>query len=231
MEKPLSETLVYVAPEVAEADALHPYVRETGFRAQTIRAQLARQAEVVHQAYSCGDQRLRMQVMCWWPGARGKTLEDVLAGTFTPEDARATVALEHGFENWGAVDDLGDACLSRPFECALDEMLVGDHDAFKERLVATPSLATARSAYGHRATLLHYLGANGVESHRQRTPRNAVQLAATLIAMGADSGAHAHMYGGGQTAHALATTSAHPHNAGVADELAQILQPRVCGAT
>ena len=38
----------------------------------------------------------------------------------------------------------------------------------------------------HRATLLHYVGANGVEDYRQRSPQNAVAVAEALLAAGAE---------------------------------------------
>ena len=47
-----------------------------------------------------------------------------------------------------------------------------------------PDLVRARSSRVccfdppvHRATLLHYVAANGVERHRQKTPSNAVEIA------------------------------------------------------
>ena len=72
--------------------------------------------------------------------------------------------------------------------------------------------------------MLHYLGANGVESHRQKTPRNAVEIARLLIDRGADIEAEADMYGGGQTTLALVQTSAHPAAPGVADALCTLLR-------
>ena len=50
-------------------------------------------------------------------------------------------------------------------------------------------------------------------------------LARLLLDRGADLLAEAQMYGGGQTALALASTSAHPHKAGVAPELLGVLAP------
>src|SRR5687767_9692458 len=44
-------------------------------------------------------------------------------------------------------------------------------------------------------TLLHYLGANGVEPFRQHTPKNAVEIVAVLLDAGADVNAEAQMYG------------------------------------
>ena len=38
----------------------------------------------------------------------------------------------------------------------------------------------------HRATLLHYVAANGVEGYRQKTPNNAVEVATMLLKAGAE---------------------------------------------
>lgn len=214
---------VYIAPEVAAVDALHPYLTDDAFRALPIRNRIAKQAETVQAAHAAGDRRCRMHVMCWWPDAGGRTLDDVMAGRLTLEDARLTMSREYGFRDWDAVDALGDATPDPSFEQALDAMLAGDSRELSARLERTPQLAQARSVYGHGSTLLHYLGANGVESHRQKTPLNAVDLARLLIDHGADIMAEANMYGGGQTAGALASTSAHPHNAGIAADLNRIL--------
>ncbi len=215
---------VYIAPEVAGIDALHPYLADEAFRAASIRAQIEQQAQTVHVAHSAGDSRIRMHVMCWWPGARGKTPDEVMAGLFSHDDALLTLSREYGFADWEAVRALGDTRADAVFEGALDAMLAGESAALKALLQAHPALVTARSRFGHRATLLHYIGANGVESHRQRTPRNAAEIAELLIEYGADRSAKAQMYGGGQTPHALASTSAHPYNAGVSDALNAVLR-------
>ena len=103
-------------------------------------------------------------------------------------------------------------------------MVTGDLATLGALLEARPDLVRARSAYGHGATLLHYLGANGVETYRQRTPLNAAEVARLLIARGAEVGAAAAMYGGGQTALDLLVTSAHPAEAGVTDSVAAVLR-------
>lgn len=143
---------------------------------------------------------------------------------FTLDDARLTMAREYGFVDWNQVEELGDTRPPADFEQALDDMLAGDVEGLRQRLIANRQLTTARSAFGHRATLLHYIGANGVESHRQCTPLNAADLAQLLIDHGADVDAEANIYGGGQTPLALASTSAHPHEAGVAADLNRVLQ-------
>ena len=107
-------------------------------------------------------------------------------------------------------------------------MLAGDLDKFTSTLTTTPALAQQQSQYGHRATLLHYLGANGVESYRQVTPLNAVKIAECLIEAGANVNATANIYGGSRPL-GLLTTSAHPANAGVTADVAAVLEK--AGAT
>ncbi|MEL6287177.1 MAG: hypothetical protein AAFQ42_15195 [Pseudomonadota bacterium] len=210
---------IYVAPEVADVIALHPYLSDPEYRASTIRNQLARQAETVFQAHGRRDPRVRMQLGSWWPGATGLASDALLDATLMLDDARLTLAREHGFEDWGDVETRGDAAPSSAFEDALDAMLAGDADRLDAALDETPTLVTEVSSFGHQATLLHYIGANGVESHRQTVPMNAPELAHLLIAHGAEVNAMATMYGGGQTPFDLASTSAHPRNAGIADAL------------
>lgn len=214
---------VYVAPEVAEVEALHPYLRDKAFRALPIREQLAKQASVLRAAHAAGDQRVRMHLMSWWPGASGRSLDDVMSARLGMQEARLTMAREHGFRDWHEVDALGNTSSRINFEQALDDLQAGEMEKLRQRLDQDPQLATEQSAYGHRATLLHYLGANGVESHRQRMPLNAADLAGLLIGYGADPDAKANMYGGGQTPYALASSSAHPYNANISVELNRVL--------
>ena len=106
----------------------------------------------------------------------------------------------------------------------MDAVVTGDLPALTEILDVRPELVRARSCYGHGATLLHYLGANGVETYRQRTPMNAAAVAGFLIDRGAAVAAEANVYGGGQTTLALLLTSAHPAEAGVTDAVAAVLR-------
>ena len=51
----------------------------------------------------------------------------------------------------------------------------------------------------HRATLLHYVAANGVEDYRQTSPSNAVPVAEALLHAGAEVDVLADTYAGGAT--------------------------------
>ena len=119
------------------------------------------------------------------------------------------------------------------FEEAVEAVIDGDIQTLDRLLRASPDLVHARSSRSHRATLLHYVGANGVEDERQRTPKNAVEVASLLLDAGADVNARADMYGGSDTL-GLVATSIHPLKAGVQEALMTLLLARgatVAGAT
>ena len=85
-----------------------------------------------------------------------------------------------------------------------------------EHLIArNPRLVHARSTRDHRATLLHYVAANGHEGFRQRTPKNAVAIARILLEAGAEPDALAEMYDHQCTTMEMLVSSVHPHAAGV----------------
>ncbi|HZO92150.1 MAG TPA: ankyrin repeat domain-containing protein [Candidatus Baltobacteraceae bacterium] len=106
-----------------------------------------------------------------------------------------------------------------PFERAADAVVDGDLTTLRALLHEHPALARERSAREHRATLLHYVAANGVEDERQRTPANAVDVLETLLHAGADIEATAAAYGGEATTLQLLATSVHPERAGVQEAL------------
>jgi hypothetical protein len=158
----------------------------------------------------------------WWGGLRPSYVET---------DARAIIAREHGFADWDAFaahaaarGDPG-STIAR-FEAAVDAIVSGDLATLTRLLREDPQLVHVRSARTHRATLLHYVAANGVESFRQRTPPNVVAIAAALLDAGADVDATAGMYGGGAQTLGLAATSIHPATAGVLEELLAFLLSR-----
>jgi len=113
--------------------------------------------------------------------------------------------------------------VDREFELAVDAIIAGDTSTLQTLVRAHPGLARARSTRVHRATLLHYLAANGVEWFRQRTPANAVAIATKLCAAGAVVDAVADMYGGEATTMDMLVSSVHPARAGVQVALVEAL--------
>jgi ankyrin repeat protein len=109
------------------------------------------------------------------------------------------------------------------FERAADAVAAGDIATLRELLDDEPDLVRARSPRSHRCTLLHYTGANGTESERQRSPANSAEIAELLLARGADPDATCKLYGGGATTLGLMLTSVHPPAAGVDGDMIRVL--------
>lgn len=142
--------------------------------------------------------------------------------------AQFVIARAHGFESWPKlvhhIEATGGARTPvSTFEEAADSIIVGDRPGLERLLRENPDLIRARSTREHRATLLHYVSANGVENYRQETPKNIVGIAQLLLNAGAEVDAEADIYGGGATTFDLVVTSAHPRAAGVQLALADLL--------
>jgi len=151
-------------------------------------------------------------------------------------DGQFIIAREHQFENWlqfakhiQALNQKGS--LVSQFEAAVEAVITGDTMTLKRLLRENPELIRRRSTREHRATLLHYVGANAVEGYRQKTPKNAVKVAEILLKAAAEVDADLD-YGPkrkrypertGSTTLGLVATSCHPAAAGVQIPLLDIL--------
>jgi len=111
------------------------------------------------------------------------------------------------------------------FAGAARAVVDGDVTRLRELLAADPALVRARGGPPFRATLLHYVAANGVEDALQRTPPDAVEIARLLLAAGAEPDALADSYGGGpnQTPLCLLVSSWHPFERGLQPALVRAL--------
>ena len=149
---------------------------------------------------------------------------------FTLADAQFFIASAHGFVNWAEFSKhigqpfAGDS-RGREFEAAVDAVVTGDMATLESLVRQNPELVRAHSAREHRATLLHYVAANGVEDYRQRTPKNAVAVARFLLESGAEVDTLANTYEGGwyETTMNLLVSSAHPAIAGLQSALVDVL--------
>jgi ankyrin repeat protein len=163
-------------------------------------------------------------------GIEQRVRERTRAGRFTLAEAQFVIARAHSFKSWpdfahhverlSRNDADGD-----PFESAADAVVAGDLPKLESLLRRNPDLIHARSAREHRATLLHYVAANGVEDFRQLTPPNAVAIAKFLLEAGAEVDALANTYGGGkaQTTMNLLVSSTHPAEARLQPALVETL--------
>ncbi|MCB9869976.1 MAG: ankyrin repeat domain-containing protein [Planctomycetes bacterium] len=169
--------------------------------------------------------RFRDPEVPWKPADLDRCV--IAAAPLDMDDALLAVARSYDFRDWAALTDLVAELRRRDspvraFEFAVEAVVDGDWAALDEMLRADPSLVHARSSRvtsfdppGHRATLLHYVAANGVERFRQRTPANAVAIAERLLEAGADPNALARVYAGECATLPLLVSSEHPHRAGV----------------
>jgi len=149
----------------------------------------------------------------------------------TLAQAQIFLARLHGFASWARFSRhlqalARAASADSQFEAAADAIIAGQLEALQALLHANPGLVRARSARQHRATLLHYVAANGVEDFRQKTPANIVAIARLLLDAGADVNAESLAYGGKATVLGLAATSCHPEAAGVQLALLELLMER-----
>ncbi|MGC4054694.1 MAG: ankyrin repeat domain-containing protein [Paludibaculum sp.] len=188
-------------------------------------AQYRKQAKELLKAYQAGEPAVVERVKKFHP--RAKELEAPEAAL---ADAQWVIAREHGFESWPKfvkhLEALGKSnSQASRFEQAVDAVVSGDQALLHRLLREDPSLVRARSPRLHGAMLLHYVGANGVENYRQKTPRNAVELARMLLDAGAEVDAECGAYGK-DTALGLVATSVHPLDAGVQIPLMALLIER-----
>ena len=199
-------------------------------------AEYAAQAEKLLAAHAAGDPgalriiherhpRFLDDEVKWLP--KRLSPEEIHAAAFDREDARLTVARGYCFLDWESLaahvaEVLREGSPVREFECAAEAVIDGDLEFLRAALDRHPDLVRARSTRVtnfdppvHRATLLHYIGANGVEGHRQRSPRNAPEIARLLLERGAEPDALASMYGGECATLSMLVSSTPPAEAGV----------------
>jgi hypothetical protein len=178
-------------------------------------------------ALAAGDRDAAWRVKWEHPRFRGRSIAEVDVATLGLPDAEIVVARELGFETWKDLLSFSDRSARDPslarFERAVDAVVSGDAGTLQALLREDPSLVHARSARRHHATLLHYLGANGVEGYRQRTPANAVEIATVLLETGAAVDAVADLYDTRCATMGLLVSSSPPHQAGLQAALAETL--------
>lgn len=185
------------------------------------------QARSLFEALQTGDNDARWMFKWEHPRYRGQSVEAVERNGLSLEDAKIIIARKYAFDAWKDLVTFvtaipSDAGLLR-FENAADLVVEGELDDLASLLTAFPDLVQARSTRRHHATLLHYLGANGVEHWRQKTPPNAVEIAKLLLDRGAEVDSLADMYDCKCTTMSMLVSSCHPASAGLQVPLLETL--------
>ncbi len=160
---------------------------------------------------------------------------EIAAASLDLDDARLALARGYSFRDWKALAGHVAAMTTREsptqtFETAVDAVIGGELAGLTRMLRGNPALVRARSTRitchdppVHGATLLHYLGCNGVEGYRQRSPANAVDIARLLLKSGAEVDALAAMYGAESPLLSMLASSTPPAEAGVQVPLIHLL--------
>lgn len=182
-------------------------------------------AEDLVKAYHSGDPEAMQRIMNLYQVERRPTWEELRASVqrrlghkFALADAQSLIAREYGFENWPKLAECIEAMNQKgspvsQFEAAVDAIIAGDVTTLESLLRENPELVRTRSTRVHRAALLHYVSANGIEDFRQKTPKNVVEVAKILLKAGAE--VDAVLADGASTSLGLVATSVHPLLAGV----------------
>lgn len=206
--------------------------------------QYQKQAEELLEAYKAGDSEAMRCIkerhprfldanIPWLP--KNVPDSEVCSAALGLEDAQLTLARWYDFQGWPALAEYAET-VSRhgspvwQFESAVEAVITGDVATLEPSLRQNGQLVRARSTRithfdppRHRATLLHYVAANGVEGYRQKTPKNAVEVARILLYAGAEVDALADLYGGHYTTMSMLVSSCHPADAGVQVALVETL--------
>ena len=209
MPAPLRSAIITLPPVAAERD---PSLRET----------LNHQVNALLDAHR--QRHPEAAALLRGHGVRKGSDEEIWSAELDLDTARRVVAGEHEFPDFSVAASRGEETVDRRFEAAIDAIVGGDLPALVTLLRDHPELARECSVFGHGATLLHYVAANGVEQTRQQSPANAPAVAQALLDAGAIPDAHAQSYGGTcTTALELLVSSCHPAEAGVQAELVELL--------
>jgi ankyrin repeat protein len=178
--------------------------------------------------------RFRRPDVLWLP----KQIEkgEIEKEPMTGDDARLAVARWYDFRDWAALQEWVGAVGHKGspvslFETAVEAVINGNAAELERLLREHPELVRTRSTrvtwwkppQMHRATLLHYIGANGVEGYREKTPANAVEIATMLLKAGAEVDALADMYEAKYPTLPMLVSSGHPAKAGLQIPLAETL--------
>ena len=178
----------------------------------SISEKLERLSKTLWKAYESNNDVILNEINNYHPNYIGQSWERIKANSFGFEDARTTIACQYGYKSLNQVKDLG---LNVVFETAVDLLLDGSMEALKSFIISYPDLTTMASQFGHNATLLHYLGNNGVELYRQVVPGQFIDRFQLLMDAGSDIDAKMNVYDGEFTFIELFDTSIHPKDAGI----------------
>lgn len=182
---------------------------------------LRKVVEMLWEGYQNADRHVAVELTNYHPALIGSPLEAVFATNISYEDIESVVLEEYGFLSWDDVKQAG--IFDEEFEKAVNYVLSGDLESIKKVIMRAPEIINQASGFGHKATLLQYLPANGTEIWRQYISENVLEMMEFLIESGADPDAENNIYGG-TTLRSLIETSDHTFNSHQSDKMLERLR-------
>jgi len=192
----------------------------------TVYALLSAMSHRLLEAVQEENPRVVFELRSFLPALQDHTDEEVMQrlGKITLADCQWVIAKEYGYESWTEVEQQGQGTFDWSFEAAVDAFLDGEKEKLQQLLAEDPSLLSLHSPFWHQAGLIHYVGTNGVEMWRQYVGPRFVEMTQVLLDAGADPHMSHYIYGGNGDLVGLIATSAHPQDAGIVEELIQVVK-------
>ena len=214
---------IYVCDEVSKVRELYDDIISWPYEYDSTFAFINAMAISHYRQYAQGYPASITELRSWHPECISKDYRHIMSLELSQEDIQYAQARQYGYKDW---EDLiiNDRPIDLNFERAVDALIEGNESLLRQLLSEHPDLSQQSSNFGHRANLIHYIAANGVETHRQITPFNLVAITQLLLDHGCDPYADHNIYGGNGNVIDLIMTSAHPNEAGVAKDVVALIQ-------
>lgn len=214
---------IYVCDEVSILRELYDDIISWPYEYDSTFALINAMAISHYRQYAQGYPASITELRSWHPESISKDYKYIMSLELSQEDIQYAQARQYGYKDW---EDLiiKDSPINLNFERAVDAIVEGNESLLRQLLSEHPNLSQQSSNFGHRANLIHYIAANGVETHRQITPFNLVAITQLLLDHGCDPYADHNIYGGNGNVIDLIMTSAHPNEAGVAKDVVALIQ-------
>jgi len=214
---------IYMCDEVSKVRELYKNIISWPYEYDSTFAFINAMAISHYRQYALGYPPSITELKSWHPECISKDYKHIMGLELSQDDIQYAQARQYGFKDW---EDLiiKDSPIDLAFERAVDAIIEGNESLLRQLLSEHPDLSQRSSNFGHRAKLIHYIAANGVETYRQITPFNLVALTELLLDQGCDPYADHNIYGGNGNIIDLIATSAHPNEAGVAKDLMTLIR-------
>jgi hypothetical protein len=212
---------IYEHPDVSSVRELHAGILESFDYSDSILGLLDRMAGNLYEANAAGDPRSLVEIRNFLNSGAQDEKEEM--ARIALSDAREIMARQHGFADWEEAKYGGRNYLQPEFETAVDLLVSGKIKSLEQILNDHPHLVIQRSAFYHKASLLHYVSANGVEIRRQTVPQNLPEIVSLLITVGAEKDARGYFYGRMMDTESLILSGAHTQQAGVYEKILHLL--------